>query len=133
VVARVGQGAMKSLSHAQCLAPNCDGAAEIWIVEGFHRREKRAPGLLPMGEQLRSSDGPRLKLLLPVAPGFLAVAREEVRKAGAQVPADVPADRGNGIAATWRGRTDLTVTELGQGAFREGLVAPVLAGDGLNN
>src|SRR5438093_5518112 len=86
-----------------------------------------------MGEQLGLRDGPCLELLLPVAPGFFAVAREKVREAGAQVSADVPADGGNGIPGTWRRGTDLTVTELGERAFGERLVAPVLSSDGLND
>src|SRR6266571_6630630 len=86
-----------------------------------------------MGEQLGLRDGPCLELVLSVAPGFFAVAREKVREAGAQVSADVPADRSNGIPGTWRRGTDLTVTELGERAFRERLVAPVLSSDGLND
>src|SRR5947199_8918026 len=86
-----------------------------------------------MGEQLRLRDGRCLELLLPVAPGLFAVAREKVRKAGVQVSADVPADGGNGVAGTWRRCADLAVTKLGKRPFRERLVAAVLSDDGLNN
>ena len=113
----MGQGAIESLIHAQCLSPYCDGAAQIRIVKGLQRREKRAPALVPMGEQLRFSDGPRLELLLTVAPGLLAVAREEICEARAQVPAEVPTDGGDRIPAAWSRSSKLTVAQLGERTF----------------
>ena len=98
VIARVRQRSVQCLVHPKRLTAYRDGPGQIIVIQRRQRREQDAPPRFPVGQKLRLGDRARLELLLALAPGFLAVAREKIGEPGTQVAADVPADRGDRIA-----------------------------------
>jgi hypothetical protein len=131
VVARVRERAMERCVDREGLVPDPDRLREVGVRERGERLEQDVPALAPLGEQLLARDGADGELLLALALGLLAVAREEVGEARPEVPGDVPADHGERVPAGGPGVGEGRLRHLLERGLGERLVAAVLVGDGL--
>ena len=80
---------LKGLHDGVGLAANGDGSQQVVRIEGLYRAEDDAPTLLPEVQQRIGRPDIVDELGVPVAIGLLAIAGEEVAKAGAHVACQV--------------------------------------------
>ena len=97
VVAAVGQRALDRQRHGMRLATDGHGPANVARREARQGVEQPLPAGLPIGDQFVPCGERVHELVVPVAPGLLAVRGEEVGPPGQEVPGDVLHDDGDAV------------------------------------
>src|SRR5208283_5060094 len=129
----VAEGAVQRLAHGMRLSPDSHGPAQVFVTESLQGIRKNLPSAVPFPHELLACHPPLGKLGLPVPPGLLPVARQEISETRGQIAGNMPHQGGHGIAFTRRGLGQLRLAELFEGAFTHGLVAPVFTFDGCHH
>ena len=119
VVAVVGDLAVDGVEHGEGHAPDGDRLEEVVGLKRAEGVERAGPTLLPECEGLGVGVGARLELPIAVAPGLVAVAREEVGPSAQHVAVDVLHGHGDAVGLWVRGIGHVGVAELDQRAVAQ--------------
>src|SRR6185436_11366927 len=98
VIAVVRELSLHRLNHGVRLAANRDGAQQIGGLERGERFEETLPAVLPTLRERRAREvGLELELTVAITVGLLAVAREEIGPARAQIAREMGRQHGEAV------------------------------------